>query len=204
MKARCRHPYAWAFSLFNPGKCFLYMINSMISDRSAFRFLRGAVSTSAMLALLLTFAPYGRKAFFSMASLMVTGTYGKAAAEKLKCGFCRYLEKRRPDMPRLGPPISEKFQIGDAFGTAKSTLRKEVIIDNNSFLLAALACICAKKVFLHASSGKALLLADNGNLMLHVARLPLFSPAAALSAFVGMVFIPVKCLRTPSTLRFGL
>ncbi len=204
----CQHPYpAGAYRNFD--KYVLYLVHLLIFTRNARSFLNNIVNLTVSLPVFLLFLPpYGRKGHWGAIRCLLAGIYGKPAVEALRT---RYQDSiTEPDLKGFAA-VSFESSYGSDTSYASSLMkpfahfRKDIIIEKSySGFLTTLAALAARRAYCRLD-GKAMLLADNSNPLLHALRLALFPAYIPLLAFFfAPLFTLLKCLRQPKTMRYGL
>lgn len=218
VQERVEHPYIAGrrlFSLFDRAWLFLLQALIIIKDRGAL--LYSLAQFALMLSVALFFLPkYGRRIFANMSALLLTYTYGKRAQEKAKSGYEGFAVERGAARSGKFETVDEmdaryidepgKKKMGGIFGEMLRTARKNVVVENTfSFSKPFFLSILARKVYVRLGENKYLLLGNNGNVLLHAAKLLAF--AVFLPAYFALLialFVPIKILKQPKTMGYGL
>lgn len=211
------HPYIAGKRLFRLfDRSWLFMMQAVIILKEPKGTLYTIVQMCAYLAISLFFLPdYGRKLFGMLNRLLLSYSYGKAAFGKIATGY----EKWFFDKPALAPrpetiddsdpayidrgAVSKLFSsLGYSIGKFRRDL---VVVNTYSFMKVFFLAIFARSVYFRVDEGKYLLVADNRNVIFHIAKLAVFPFFLALYTLAFLlVFIPVKAARQPKTLGYGL
>jgi hypothetical protein len=211
------HPYISGMRLFSMfDRQWLFFLQALIILKSPKATFYNLVQFAFMCAAAFTFMPgYGRRIAWAMDSLLLSYTYGKAASDRAHSGFEKFIFAREKGFFSACQKIEENdASYLDSAGPSKllrqisrSALlfRKDVVVEKTfSFVFAFFAAIFARRLHVRISDGKYLLFADNSSLPLHFARLLAFPAILAIQACICVLFVPIKLLRQPRTLGYGL
>jgi hypothetical protein len=213
------HPYSFAGSsvLKNPPKTWIYSMSLMTIMGFGISNFITILYFCAMSSVSLLFIPmYGIGLFITMMSLLASFKYGKEAYGAISKSI-----KGPVYLPNAGLPGSIKaiddsdllyfernllgnlFQI---FTESMSCFRKDVIVVNSfSELKTLLLCCFCRTVYLRIDNDNSMLMSSNRNILFHIIRilaLPVFT--AIYSILFLAAFIPIKLLKQPKTIGYGL
>jgi hypothetical protein len=213
------HPYNLSghrlFHFFD--RSWLFLLHSLIILKSPRGFAYNLAQFGLLMSLCLFFLPkYGPRLFFIMTRLLLSYTYGKRAHDQIRSGYQDFVfpesEISAPEFVRINDtdpsyidsPMAKR--LSDALKSAAANLRRKVLVVNTySLIKAFLIAATAKKAYVNIGGGKCLLLSDNSSPAAHFAKLILFIPFLAVYTLaISVVFIPVKILKQPNTMRYGL
>ena len=213
------HPYNLGgkklFALFD--RSWLFLLQSLVIMKSVKSLFYNLAQFVLLMSISLFFLPkYGRRLFSIMTRLLLTFTYGKRAHEGIKTGYEESVVGKEEAEGEKFETMDERDAkyidggiAGKAFGilgVMLGAVRKNVIVLNTySFFKVFFLCVVARKVYVKLDEGKYLLLGSNRNALAHLLKLVCFAvflPAYAILVLV--LFIPIKIVKQPKTLRYGL
>lgn len=208
------HPYIAGQRLFSMyDRSWHFFLQSLIIMKSPRSLFYNLLSLGFLMgASILFLPPYGARTAYFMAQLLLSFTYGKAAAKRMKSGYQSFLARSPPANftkwnGGKGGYIASG-QASKAAGAASSfaaAFRRDIVVEkSDSFVKCHAIGMAARKSYVKTDGGY-LLLSDNSNALLHAIRLALFLPISLLYCIaIGALFVPIKILRQPKTEGYGL
>ena len=213
------HPYSFGgkFVLANLDRAMLFFIASLCIMKNPRSTIHNLALFSFFLPVYLIFFPsYGKKLFFILSELLLTYTFGKKASEKIKSGFETFISSEKDIsienfriIDDANPEYTIKAQSNKILSimlNAASNLRKNIVTKNTfSYLKIVALAITARKIYAKTGDDRYLLIADNSNPITHLLRILCFIllfPVFFAAMFI--FFIPIKIIKQPNTLGYGL
>ncbi|MFA5105522.1 MAG: hypothetical protein WC506_01040 [Candidatus Micrarchaeia archaeon] len=217
IKNNTEHPYIAGKRLFRLfDRSWLFMMQAAIILKEPKGTLYTIVQMCCYLAISLFFLPdYGRKLFVMLNRLLLSYSYGKAAFGKIATGYEKWFFEK-PSIAAKPETIDDSdpayidrgalAKLAASLGYSIGKFRRDLVVVNTySFMKVFFLAVFARTAYFRVEEGKYLLVADNRNAIVHAAKLaafPFFLVAYTL-AFLA-IFVPVKMLKQPKTLGYGL
>jgi len=195
----------------SPERYWLYILNMVATSKISKHFAICLLTIIMQLPIFLMFSPqYGKKLHNSLLMFLLTCSYGKKVAEKIKrTGFQKYIVQKDNfkdfKILKYGADFGNSWSL-KLLTVIKQTLRKNVIVEQCNFIsVSMLITIFSKKVLFKVGKDRYLLTADNSNLLFHILKLLLLSVYLPIFVvFISTIYIPLKILKQPNTMRYGL
>jgi hypothetical protein len=219
IKKTVDHPYSLGgnFIFGNLDRAMVFFNAALIIVKDIHSVLYNLCLFSVYLPIYLFFLPdYGRKIFATMLKLLLTCTYGKKAIDAMNSGFRKFIfEKKEAEFSGFEKVYDKnpehvadrrRDKIQTVLSESISMFRKDVVVLSTfSYLKVVMTAVFAKRLYARVEDGKYLLMADNSNPLLHLARLvgwAIFTPLFAIMMF--LLFLPIKAIKQPNTMGYGL
>jgi len=212
------HPfyYVGRSVLRTPSRTWLYILSNLIVMKLTVSKLISILFFGIFLSLSLFFIPmYGPRLFIMMTNLVLSYRFGKEAFNKIDSSIKKTIFPKNEipaNLEILEDTSSSHFWGNfkkDIFNILKESLiffRKDVLITDtfNYLKIFVLGCFC-RTLYFKMDEDHYMLISNNQNIVFHVAKLlilPIF--AAFYCGLLLLVFIPLKILKQPRTMRYGL
>jgi hypothetical protein len=219
IKNRVEHPYSLGgnFIFKNLDRAMVFFNAALIIVKDIRSVLYNLCLFSLFIPIYSIFLPeYGRKIAATMLRLLLTYTYGKKAIDAMDSGFRNFIfEKKDAEFKGFEKVFDKNPEhVANSLGgraisvilESVSMFRKDIVVLNTfSYLKVVLTAVFAKRLYARVEEGRYLLMADNSNPLLHLARLVgwvVFTPLFALIMFP--LFLVIKAIKQPNTMGYGL